>query len=39
VRPIALDAVRVLFARVAERVLRELVERGKTAKLAKKKPR
>ncbi len=39
VRPIALDAVRQLFAREVERVLRELVERGKTAKLAKKKAR
>jgi DNA-binding transcriptional MerR regulator len=37
VRPIALDAVRLLFAREVEGVLRGLVDRGKTTKLAKKK--
>ncbi|MBI2391457.1 MAG: MerR family transcriptional regulator [Deltaproteobacteria bacterium] len=38
-RPIALDAVHVLFAREMERVLREMAESGQTAKLGKKKPR
>jgi DNA-binding transcriptional MerR regulator len=32
-RPTAIDAVRVIFAQEMERVLRELVESGKTAKL------
>lgn len=39
VRPIALDAVRVIFAREMERVLRELVEKGRTTKIATKKKR
>jgi len=39
VRPIALDAVRLLFAREMERVLRDLVEQGKAAKLTKKRKR
>jgi len=38
-RPIALDAVRLVFAREMEKVMREMAESGKTAKLGKKKPR
>ncbi len=36
-RPIALEAVRLVFAREMEKVMRELAESGKTARLGKKK--
>lgn len=36
-RPIALEAVRLVFAREMEKVMRELAESGKTAKLGKRK--
>jgi len=38
-RPLALDAVRVVFAREMERELRKLVESGKTAKVARRRSR
>ena len=38
-KPVGLDAVRIIFAQEMERVLRELVASGKTAKLRKKKRR
>lgn len=38
-RPIALDAVRLVFAREMEKVMRELAESGKTARLGKKRTR
>lgn len=37
-RPIALEAVRLVFAREMEKVMREMAESGKTARLGKKKP-
>ncbi len=38
-RPIALEAVRLVFAREMEKVMRELAESGKTARLGRKKSR